>query len=712
MNFSFGSNFLDVDRRELRRGSELIPVQPQVFDLLVHLLRNRDRVVSKDELIETVWGGRIISESTLTSRINAARSAVADTGEEQKLIRTYARKGIRFVASVQEVEACEHDGAGKLRVETRSADPATASASAQPPIPGVGQQRLAAVLVAEPHGLSALMEWSKERSIHWLAEYRDVIVNFIGAHRGRVFAGGDQSVIAEFAGALDAVRAAVDFQQELAARNAPLSYGARLQFRVGISIGHVAQAEGSVAGDGMDAAVKFQSAADPGGICISANVYDQVKGKTDLDFIALGHLKLNGDDALQAFRVAQPAIGTVFGSRGKPTIAVLPFTNMSGDPEQEYFSDGITDDIITVLARYRSLLVIARNSTFAFKGHGTDVRRIGTDLGADYVVEGGVRKIDQRIRINVQLIETEGGRHLWVHRYDRKLDEMFEVQDEITATIAAQIEPEIGTAERQRVERKPAQTLDAWDFFHLGQKHLYRSTPADNLEAQRLFRRAIQLDPQLAQAHACLSYALVLSMIYFEAETDEKLLDEAVVIARKAVELDDKDGLIRFIYGRGLLAQRAYADALAELESAIELNPSLAVSYCGIADSLTYEGRYPEATAFFQKAINLSPYDPQRWAFYSYRALAHLFAREFDQALEWAQKATRVPNCHYWPFAHRVAALGFLSQREGLQVACSELLQRKPEFSCGFARRRLFYIKDPAQLDLYVEGLRRAGIPQ
>jgi tetratricopeptide (TPR) repeat protein len=201
-------------------------------------------------------------------------------------------------------------------------------------------------------------------------------------------------------------------------------------------------------------------------------------------------------------------------------------------------------------------------------------------------------------------------------------------------------------------------------------------------------------------------------MIYFESEPDEKRLHEAVAIARTAVELDDKDGLIRFIYGRGLLAQRDYADALAELEAAIDLNPSLSVSYCGLADSLAYEGRYREAIPFFEKAIRLSPYDPQRWAFYSYRALAHLFAREFDQALEWAQKATRIPNCHYWPFAHRVAALGFLPQRDGLDGARAELLQRKPEFSCAFARRQLFYIKDPAQLELYAEGLHRAGIPQ
>jgi tetratricopeptide (TPR) repeat protein len=357
-------------------------------------------------------------------------------------------------------------------------------------------------------------------------------------------------------------------------------------------------------------------------------------------------------------------------------------------------------------------VVIARNSSFAFKNADADVRRIGLTLGTDYLVEGSVRKMGERVRITAQLVETEGGRHLWAERYDRDLQDLFALQDEITTTIAARIEPEVGAAERLRVERKAVPALHAWDFFRLGTKHFYKSTAADNLEAQRLFRRAIELDPNLAEAYGYLSYAIVLSMIYFDAEPDERRLNEALDIGRKGVELDDQDGLIRFMYGRALLAQKAYGDALAELETAIDLNPCLALSYCGLADSLTYEGRISEAIPYFQRAIELSPYDPMRWAFYSYRSLAHLFAREFDLAFEWAHRATRVPNAHYWAFAHRVSALGHLQRPEDLRVAVPELLQRKPGFSCSFAQRRLFYLKNPDQLRLYVEGLRRAGIPE
>jgi tetratricopeptide (TPR) repeat protein len=319
-------------------------------------------------------------------------------------------------------------------------------------------------------------------------------------------------------------------------------------------------------------------------------------------------------------------------------------------------------------------------------------------------------KSGQRLRVSAHLVETEGGRHVWAERYDRRVEQVFEVQDEITMAIAARIEPEVGTVERQRAERKSPERFRAWDFFHLGLKHLYSASVRDNQEAQRLFQCAIDLDPTLAAAHAWLSYAIVLSMIYFDADPDDARLNEAVTLARKGVELDEQDALAHFVYGRALLARKAYDDALAELRSAAELNPSLAMAYCGLGDSLAYEGRIAEAIPYFEKAISLSPFDPQRWAFYSYRALAHLFAGQFESAVDWSQRATRVPHCHYWPFAHRVAALGHLEDVDALRTAKAELLERKPEFSCAFARRRLFFVKNPSHVDLYVEGLRKAGL--
>jgi TolB-like protein/tetratricopeptide (TPR) repeat protein len=407
-------------------------------------------------------------------------------------------------------------------------------------------------------------------------------------------------------------------------------------------------------------------------------------------------------------QVEQVVQGVECSSR--PTVAVLPFENASADPEQEYFSDAITQDIITALSKHRSLLVVARSPSFAFRGHSIDVRSVGSELRADYVVEGSVGRAGTWVRIRARLVETESGAYVWAEQYDRELDSIFDVQDQIVATIAARIEPEVGSAERQRATRKSQSALHAWDCFHLGMKHFYQCSAADNLDAQRFFRRAIALDERLAQAYAWLAYAEVLEMVYFDAEPSAERLDKAIATARKAVELDERDAMTHFACGRALLASKVYQDAIAELESAVELNPNLAVVYCGLGDSLAYDGRFREAMPCFERAIQLSPHDPQRWACYSYRALAHLLAGEFESAVQWGTKATRVPNCHYWPFAHRVAALGYLQRPAELAAAVGELLRRKPGFTRRFARERLFYIKETAHIERYVEGLRRAGI--
>jgi TolB-like protein/Tfp pilus assembly protein PilF len=519
--FLFEDHILDIEKCELRRGSEQVKLEPQVFDLIAYLVQNCDRVLSKDDLITAVWGGRIVSDSTLTSRINFARKAIGDTGDEQRLIRTYARKGFRFVGQVQET--------------TDS-------------------------LPTDPH--------------------------------------------------------------------------------------------------------------------------------------------------------AQQVFTPSSGARGKPCIAVLPFDNLSSDPEQEYFSDGVSEDIIVALAKHRSLLVVARSSTFALKRQRGDVRHIGRDLGANYLVQGSVRRIGPRMRITAQLVETESGQQIWTEQYDRQLEDIFEVQGEIAATVAARIVPEIGNAEWALAEQKPLHAFEAWDFFHLGTKHFYKWTADDNREAQRLFRRAIDIDPLLAQAYGFLSYSIVLNMIYFDAEPDDHLLNEAVEIAKRGAALDERDALIRFMYGRALLARKSYDEALGELKIAADLNPNLAVVYCGLGDSLAYEGRIDEAIPHFERAINLSPHDPLRWAFYSYRALAHLFARDFDLAEQWARRATRVPNCHYWGYSHRVAALGHLQRPDYLRAAVDDLRRVNPDFTCKAARRHLFYLKDPKQIALYIEGLDRAGVPE
>lgn len=520
MSFAFGTYVLDISRRELKESGDIVPVEPQVFDLLHHLITERDRVVSKDELVDVVWKGRIVSDSTLTSRLNAARKAIGDCGREQTLIRTYPRRGVRFVGEVHE----ELTRKAALFIEDFRMP-------APPAPPGVHASR---------HGMA-----------------------------------GDM-----------------------------------------------------------------------------------------------------------------------------PVVAIEPFKNFSPDSGQHYLTQALTEDILTALCRHRSLTVCSRDKA----GGSVEAR-------PDYVLEGSVRTFGERIRITAQLLETEVGAHLWAERYDLTRDAVLEAQDEVTAKMAARIETEVGVAERLRSARKPEQALSAPDYLQLGLKHFYRSSPADNLKAQQLFRQAIATDASLAQAYAYLSYAIVLGMVYHEVGPDDAVLDEAIELARGAVALDERDAMVLFAHGRALLARREYGKALAAMDAALELNPTLAVVYCGLGDSLAYESRFAEAIPHFEKAIELSPHDPQRWAYMAYRSLAHIFAGDFEQAARWSERATQVPSAHYWPYAHRVSALGHLRQAKGAEVALAELQQLKPDFSCSFARERLFFVKDPAHLDTYVEGLRLAGVP-
>ena len=532
MKYRFASCELDTERRELRLDGEIRPIEPKVFSLLAFLIENRHRVVSKDDMIEVVWNGRIVSDAALSSAISAARSAVGDDGKAQALIRTVARRGFRFVAEIESGGAPDHGAEGGDGLPTRS-------------------------------------------------------------------------------------------------------LGAR----------------------------------------------DVVEGRP----VPLLH---------------------------KPTLAVLPFENMSDAQDQEYLANGITEDIITALSRNRWLLVLSRNATVSFRDHGQSPEQIAKELHADYLVDGSVRRAHDRIRITVQLIDGSSGGNVWAEKYDRSINDVFELQDEITETVAARLEPELAAAERHRARHKPPQNLDAWDHYLLGLAQFYTFEKAGNEKAQALFRKAIELDPEFAQAYARLAYSLVLGMVYFDTEPSGSILDEALDTARKALGLDDQDAVAYYTLGRVHLARGEYQQAIRELETSLQLNPCLAVTYCGLGDALTYSGRLDDAIAQFENAIKLSPHDPYRWGFYSYRALAHLFSGDYEAAVEWAERAVQTPNAQYWSHAHLAAALGYLDRPEETESAVDELLKRKPDFSCTFAANHLFYIKDERQIDTYVSGLRRAGVPE
>ena len=396
----------------------------------------------------------------------------------------------------------------------------------------------------------------------------------------------------------------------------------------------------------------------------------------------------------------------------KSTIAVLPFENMSDDPAQAHFAAGMTHDIIQALLRHRWLAVISASNMMRAGSYAMVADGQVIEANVDYLVTGNVLMAGDRLRISIQMVQAKSGEHIWSENYDRRMVDMFEVQDEITGLIAGHIDAEVNIRERQRVLRVPTRNMGAWDCYHLGMAHFLKFTGADHLEAQRLFAHCIEYDPKFGQGHAFGAYMSVLSTFYFDSDPTAELFSQALQAARRAVEIDDQNAMFHMIVARVYLAQREYTKALSEMETAMELNPNLAGIYCGMGDVLTYEGHYEQAVGQFDKALQLGPRDAFRWAYLGYGALTHLFAEKFEAAVDWSEKAIRRPNCLYWAYAHRVAGLGHLGRRDEARNAISELLRIQPRFSRSLAEQKLYFVKRPEQLRIYFEGLRSAGVPQ
>ena len=504
-------------------------------------------------------------------------------------------------------------------------------------------------------------------------------------------------------------------QSALRERNERLPEGRRLLFRIGLNIGEVIEDRGDIYGDGVNVAARLEAIADPGGVCISEAARIAIGNNLPLEYEFLGEQSVkNIAYPVRAYCVgaeeSQSDASTPPVPESKPVVAVLPFDNMSGCPEDEHLADGLIEDIITALSKNRWLSVVARNSTFAFKGQAVDVRDLARQLGAGYVVEGSVRRAGSRVRITAQLLDAKSGNHIWAERYDRDLDDIFSLQDEITGTIAGRIEPELGSVERQRAQHKPTRDLGAWGCYHLGMAQMYAFTKEGNRQAQQHFRRAIELDERFAQAYARLAYCMILEMVYFDAAPSTAVLDEALDLVERATALDDQEAFCHLAVARVRLARCEYALAIVACELALRLNPHNGVVYCAFADALAHSGRLEDSIHAFEESIRLSPNDPWRWAFYSYGSLAHLLLGRFDTAVEWARQAILVPNCQFWAHAHLAAALGRLGRREEAEAEMVELARVKPEFSCTYVRRHLFFIDDDAMVEAYIDALRHVGL--
>jgi len=516
MRYLFEDFALDADKRELHKAGNAVSLTPQAFDLLLHLIRNRDRVVSKDDLIADVWSGRIVSESTLTSRINAVRRAVGDSGQKQRLVRTFARKGLRFVAAVRESEV------------------------------------------------------------------------------------------------------------------APAREDAKVD--------------------------------------------------------------------------AYPATSE------RPSIAVLPFQNISGDAEQDFFADGVTEDIIIALSRVRWFSVIARSSAFAYRSSELDAKKVASELGVRYVLLGTLRRADERVRVAAQLVDGNSGENVWARSYDHALSGIFTVQDELTQTIVGALQPELSRAERERARVKPHDNIDAWTIYQRGMFHLYRFTRDDVAQARKLFESALGLDAELGPAYSGIAETYHCEVVYGLTDLPAANRDRALAPARKAVELDREDAGAHCTLGRIRYLRGEYAAAISELTTALDLNPSLALAHYSLGATLVFSGRPDEAFPHLESAIRLSPCDPNLGSFLVRIAEAKYRIGDDDAAAQYALKALGQPIFSWVRYAVLIAALAQLGRVAEAQAYLREVTLVVPEFSIAFIEAKHPFSRDMGT-DRYYEGLNKAGVP-
>jgi TolB-like protein/class 3 adenylate cyclase/tetratricopeptide (TPR) repeat protein len=589
------------------------------------------------------------------------------------------------------------------------------------------ERRLVAIFAADVEGYSRLMGADEVGTLRDLTERRATLDESIASHRGRIANTAGDSVLAEFGSAVDAVQCAVEAQAALAAANAALPPERHVNFRIGIHVGDVMVKGGDLFGDGVNIAARLQALARAGGTCISSVAYDQVRKILPLAFTDLGAQKVkNIEEPVRAYAVTSKDAATadkasfapVRGSNSvlplpdRPSIAVLPFQNMSGDPEQEYFADGIVEDIITALSRFKSLFIIARNSSFTFKGKAVDIKKVGRELGVRYVLEGSIRKAGGRVRITGQLIDAASGSHLWADKFDGSLEDVFDVQDRITMSVVAAIAPKLDQAEIERSRRKPTEKLDAYDYYLRGLAVVEGATKDENEEALRLFYKAIEIDANFAMAHAMVARCFTLRKANGWMADVAKESTETAKVARRAAELGRDDAAVLSRAGYALARVVFEPEEGADLiERALALNPHLSSAWQFSGLLKAFRGEPKTAIEHLAHAMRLSPLDPSLYSMQTATALALFVAGRYDESLLWAEKASREdPN--FLPAIRIIAtSAGNSGQLERAQKAAKRMLEIDPAFRVSRLTDHV-PLRRPDDLARYAEGLRRAGLPE
>jgi adenylate cyclase len=510
-------------------------------------------------------------------------------------------------------------------------------------------RRLAVILAADVAGYSRLMSEDEEGTLATLSLYQEVVAALVAEHQGRIFAVAGDAIMTEFASAVQAVRCAVAMQRAIDRRNADLAEARRMVFRIGITIGDVMVREGDLYGDGVNIAARLQALGEPGQICISASLQEQIAGKLPFPCAYLGEKSVKNiarpiraylvDWAPDAAETKADAQAGPLALPEKPSIAVLPFANMSGDADQDYFADGLTEDLITALAKFRWFFVIARNSSFPFKGRPLTVQQIGRELGVRYILEGSSRRAGERVRVTAQLVDAETGRHLWAERYDRELADLFAVQDEIVARVVGAIEPEMLKTETLRARQKSPQDLTAWDQIFRGMWHFYQVTERDHIRARELFRAAVATAPASAEGHAWLARVNAGILIYGWSKNPAADTAEGWQAAMRATRLAEADPYAHYALGIMSAAMGQPERTISEAQKTIDLSPSFALGWLLLGMGRLFAGRAAQAVEPLQRGLRLNPQDPQAFIWLQLLAFALLMSGAGEEAVQRAREA-------------------------------------------------------------------------
>jgi adenylate cyclase len=689
-----------VDPSSLRisNNSQTIKLEPKAMALLAYLAARPNEVISRQELEASIWAGTVVGYDALSNAINKLRKAFGDKARNPNVIETIAKTGFRLIAEVKETDA--ESGARSISSGQNRTDS----------LP----RKLAAILYADVAEYSRMTHQDEDATHHKLNKYLDLFATRIENHRGRVMHFAGDAILAMFDAAIDAVNCASTVQQEIADRNDAIPAGNGLLFRIGINTGDVFEDRGDVFGDGVNIAARLEGLAEPGGICVSETVRSAIGRKPGIEFQFIGEQTVkNIDDPVRAYIVGSVDVGRFGLSQSSQTqppelsIAVLAFNNMSGDDDQQYFSDGISEDITTDLSKLPGLLVIARNSAFSYKGRSVKVAQICRELGVRYVLEGSVRKSGQRVRINAQLIDGTTGGHVWAERYDRKLTDIFTVQDQVTSDIVAAILPTLTSVDSEQSRQRETPVFEAYDYFLKGREFALLDTEEAMQQAQPLLQQAIELDPKFSSAYSYLARCYTLNDINNWGKPGQRSLNKALELGRKAVSLNPANPHAHFTVGTTALWLKMNDLARQEVKASLDIDSNFSEGHAAMSMIQIYSGEPEKALDSLAAAMRLDPH---------YRDInLHLLGQAYfhqeryqDAANALKRRLIRKPESDI----SRVllaSTYGHLGDFDKSRIEWEAALSSNPGYSIEQKRKMLPY-QNPADFEQIVDGLARAGL--